>query len=71
MSFPTENISPQHIGLVLRCSRIIRGISLAQLAQEIDLDYTTLSKIERGKRRLRPEIAERIVQAFAKKGGQA
>ena len=65
MSFPLGNTSTQTTGLMLRCARIIRGIRIKDLAEEIHVHPSYLSLIETGRRRVTPELALRLTRAFS------
>jgi transcriptional regulator with XRE-family HTH domain len=50
--------------LLLRCYRILCGKRLKDVADAANISIAQLSLIERGRRRLTPQVAERIAEAL-------
>ncbi|MFB3073900.1 MAG: helix-turn-helix domain-containing protein [Candidatus Methylomirabilales bacterium] len=69
MPFPTANNSQYSTGLLLKCARIVQGRSLTEVAQQISVSPSYLSRIETGQRRLTPEIAARLSRALSVRQG--
>lgn len=53
-----------HIGLSLKLARIASGLRLADVAAAAGVSVALLSLVERGRRRLTPAAARKILGAF-------
>jgi len=49
---------------LIKPARQLRGLSLRQLAERTGLSFPYISQLERGKRPLTPEAAERLTKAL-------
>lgn len=54
----------QHIGNRIKKLRTLRGLTLKELGEEIDFNYSNLSKIERGQRKPTIEVIENLSSYF-------
>lgn len=50
--------------VVLRTARAVTGVSQRELARRVGIGQNRLCELERGHRRLRPEMAQRLWQAL-------
>lgn len=51
-------------GAALRTARLAAGLTLAQLGARAHVDYSELSRVERGKREPWPSFRQRVAEAL-------
>ena len=66
-STPLAAIHPRDLRLV----RQVRGLSLADVAEQVGIDPSALSRIENGQRPLPPDVAIKLLRILFPKDGPA
>ena len=62
----TENIDPKTLGLVEKCLRLSRNLTIEQTANCLNISRGNLCEIENGKRNLKPDVFVKFVHRFFK-----
>lgn len=57
-------VNMEHIGRKIREIRLERGKTLKEMGEEINFNYSNLSKVERGLRRPTVELLEKVSKKY-------